>query len=130
MHHLKPCRATAGVLFALPLGLAFTPSQVTAQVKLEWSNSANKYRNNLGQTFSFICPANGSIANVWGTDIYTADSSICTAAVHAGLITTRNGGRVKIRIRPGETVYKSTTRNGLTSSNYGPYDSSFIFLKR
>lgn len=92
--------------------------------------TASKFRNNLDQTFRFTCPPNGSITGIWGTDVYTYDSSICTAAVHSGLITAKNGGRVAIKIRPGAEFYNGTTRNGVTSRRYGNYSGSFIFLSR
>ncbi|WP_292760568.1 LCCL domain-containing protein [Nostoc sp. NOS(2021)] len=96
---------------------------------LQWNGTASNLRGQLNQDFVFICPPNGSIYKVWGTDIYTDDSSICNAAVHAGLITTRNGGQVTIRIRPGAGFYYGTTRNGVNSRNYGSWGGSFIFVR-
>ncbi|MHC5670501.1 MAG: LCCL domain-containing protein [Nostoc sp.] len=72
---------------------------------LQWNSTASNLRGQLNQDFTFICPPNASIFKVWGTDVYTDDSSICNAAVYAGLITTRNGGQVTIRIRPGAGSY-------------------------
>jgi outer membrane protein OmpA-like peptidoglycan-associated protein len=65
-------------------------------------------------------------ASVWGMDIYTSDSSICRAALHAGVITIR-GGQVTVIPEPGRSAYAGLTRNGVNSSNYGPYKSSFRF---
>ena len=66
---------------------------------------------------------------IWGVDVYTADSSICTAAVHAGIITMEEGGEVTVEFRPGRAVYGSTTRNGITSKNFGEYPHSFVVRK-
>ena len=63
---------------------------------------------------------------LWGTDVYTGDSSICTAAVHAGVITLDRGGLVTVELRPGQSAYKGTTRNGVTSTEYGAYTHSFL----
>ena len=72
-----------------------------------------------------ICPAESTrIGSLWGTDVYTADSGLCLAALHAGAIG-RLGGQVSVTAEPGRRAYPGTTRNGLTSSNYGPYDASF-----
>ena len=98
--------------------------------RITWSTTASKFRNNLDQDFTFDCPPNGRIRGIWGTDIYTYGSSICSAAVHAGLITARDGGRVTIRIRPGSEFYNGTTRNGVSSQKYGSYNGSFIFIGR
>jgi hypothetical protein len=64
---------------------------------------------------------------VWGTDTYTADSSICTAALHAGKITRDRGGIVTIELRPGEAVYTGSLRNGVQSTDYGAYGRSYVF---
>jgi hypothetical protein len=73
------------------------------------------------------CAPGGPLGSLWGAGTYTADSSICTAAVHAGLITLDDGGTVTIELAPGADSYDSTTANGVTSSAYGPYDASFTF---
>jgi len=75
----------------------------------------------------FECPPEGTRSAVWGSDVYTADSSICTAAVHAGKITLEKGGQVTIEFRPGRSTYGATTRNGVTSYNFGEYPRSFVF---
>ncbi len=97
---------------------------------INWGTNASVYLGRLDQNFSYRCLPNGSPTGVWGTDIYTYDSSICTAAVHAGLITTNNGGVVTIRIRPGASAYAGTSRNGVTTAGYGSYTGSFIFVAR
>ena len=91
-----------------------------------WSTSGGFLNFEVGKTLKFRCPADGKPSNVWGTDTYTLDSSFCTAAVHAGKIQLETGGPVTIEMRPGESSYKGTTRNGIKSTDYGPYGSSFI----
>jgi hypothetical protein len=76
---------------------------------------------------SVDCPPEGEAFPIWGTEIYTDDSSICTAAVHAGLITFEDGGDVVIQAAPGQDSYTSTEANGVTSSQYGPWRGSFVF---
>jgi hypothetical protein len=63
---------------------------------------------------------------IWGNDVYTTVSSVCTAAVHAGVITLESGGEVTIEMKPGRSVYGSTTRNGITSNTYGEFSHSFV----
>jgi LCCL domain len=77
-----------------------------------------------------MCPENGSIAEITGTDLYVTSSSICTAAAHTGVIKVATGGLVKIRIKPEADVYQGSTLNGIESSSNGPpvYNSSFIVL--
>ena len=93
-----------------------------------WDATAAAFRTYLSARFAYTCPANGKAGAVWGTDVYTDDSSVCTAAVHAGLITVAGGGSVTIVMRPGQTSYKGSTRNGITSSPYGSWGGSFVLL--
>ncbi len=103
---------------------------ITEQVQiLEWNNDASNLNGKLDQDFTYLCPPNGTIINVYGTDLYTTDSSVCSAGVHAGVINTKDGGKVQIKIRPGEKFYNGTTRNGVISKRYGSDDWSFKFNK-
>ena len=97
----------------------------------DWGTQADSLRGKNGQQFSFGCPGGGTASGrLWGTDTYTDDSSICTAAVHAGLITAARGGTVTIEIRAGASSYKGSLRNGVTSSDYGAWHGSFVFIRR
>jgi LCCL domain len=96
------------------------------QTPVLWNTSAGMVRFEPGKTYKFNCPSGGKASSVWGTDIYTLDSSICNAAVHAGKLTLENGGSVTIELRPGEATYKGSTRNGVTTNDYGRYGSSFV----
>lgn len=94
-----------------------------------WTLSATDHADAIGQRFTYTCSPNGTFAPVWGTDVYTADSSICTAGVHAGLIT-RAGGTVTIEMRPGQPSYTGSERNGVTSGSWGQYGASFAIVRR
>ena len=93
-----------------------------------WSASANAYRAWIGAQYEYNCPANGSVYRIWGTNTYTDDSSVCTAAVHAGLITVKKGGKVKVEMRDGLAAYRASKRNGITSAKYGAWPGSFIVV--
>jgi hypothetical protein len=92
-----------------------------------WTRTASDYAGEDGKQITVRCAAGGPLASVWGTGTYTSDSSICTAAVHAGLITLDDGGSVTIEMAPGADSYSSTDANGVTSSSYGSFGSSFTF---
>jgi len=96
------------------------------QTPVLWNTSASMVSSEIGKTYKFKCPPGGKENNVWGTDIYTADSSICNAAVHAGKLTPETGGSVTIELRPGESSYKGTTRNEIKTNDYGAYGRSFV----
>ena len=91
-----------------------------------WNTSTSIVAYEPGKTTKFKCPAGGKESTIWGTDVYTGDSSICTAAVHAGVITLDRGGTVTVELRPGQSSYKGTTRNGVKSTEYGAYGNSFV----
>jgi hypothetical protein len=61
---------------------------------------------------------------VWGVGPYTGDSSVCVAAVHAGVIT-RDGGTVEVTGEPGRDSYEGSTSNGVTTSEWGSWGTSF-----
>ena len=93
---------------------------------IAWNTAAVGFKDDVGLIYKFQCPENGTPAAVWGSDIYTGDSSICTAAVHAGVITVKGGGVVTLEFRPGRSIYGSTVRNGITTYTYGVYPHSFV----
>lgn len=73
------------------------------------------------------CEAAQVTGSVWGTKVYTSDSSICAAAVHAGAIP-RTGGTVKAQKTPDCKSYSGSAANGVTTSNWGPYDKGTFFF--
>ncbi|KAA0234891.1 MAG: hypothetical protein EDR02_07590 [Actinobacteria bacterium] len=92
-----------------------------------WELTAVPYRDRVGETVEIECPPDGEPTTIWGTGTYTDDSSICTAAVHAGLITLEDGGDVSIEVTEGEESYEGSEANGITSTDYGAWDGSFVF---
>ena len=96
---------------------------------IDWQETAQGLRldGKLDQDFTYTCMPDGTIGNVYGTSIYMTASSICSAAVHAGVIKTKAGGKIQIRIRPGEKFYNGTTQNGVISNSFGAHTWSFSF---
>ncbi len=62
---------------------------------------------------------------VWGSDVYTDDSSLAAAAVHAGVLKDGESGIVKITIAPADDAYTGSTRNGVETQNFGEWGGSF-----
>jgi hypothetical protein len=92
----------------------------------KWAAEATEHRA-AGGEHDYECPPDGELHQVWGTETYTDDSSVCTAAVHVGLITVEDGGTVTIEMTPGADSYDASVANGVTTFYYGPYEGSFIF---
>jgi len=116
-----------------PQSVNLVVSEDVEEVDAEWNWTANKFENRLGQDFAYTCPSGGTIYRIWGTDKYQTDSSVCSAAVHAGLFSARAGGIAVIRITSNKKLYKSTHRNGVQSvrrgDNYMRHNLSFVFLR-
>ena len=86
------------------------------------------YQNQVGKTFTFRVTGaiNGSI---WGTDIYTADSNLASAAVHAGVLKAGQTKNVRVKIVASPQAFQASNRNGVTTTAYGPYPGAFQILR-
>jgi hypothetical protein len=82
------------------------------------------YRDKVGQSFLF--EVTGTTAgSVWGTGVYTDDSTLAAAAVHAGILGNGKKGVVKVTILQGQAAYNGSTQNGVTSGQWANFDGSF-----
>jgi hypothetical protein len=98
-------------------------------VDLKCGQNAKELNIAVGSSFIGKCPANCTSGSVWGTDTYTADSSVCAAAVHAGLLKIE-GGTVLVSMKPGLKEYKGSEKNGIKSGPWGSFEKSFVLEKK
>lgn len=87
--------------------------------------------DNLDKKFTFYCqPATEDLihAPIWGTDSYTANSGICSTAVHGGMIKAEDGGEVTIKLLKGQSFYTGSYKNKVTSQDHRTTDMSFTFI--
>lgn len=103
--------------------------EATDLSKLE-AAPANLYdkANQIGKTFTF--KVTGAAGSVYGTDVYTLDSSLAAAAVHAGVVKMGATGVLRVKIVESPETFVSSTRNGMTSSAWGRYSAAYKVLKR
>jgi hypothetical protein len=94
----------------------------------DWSTSAGECDGAIGDRFLFQCPPGGRNNPIYGTDTYTDDSTVCVAAVHAGLIGFTAGGAVTIELTSGLGAYLGSSRNGVDSYDWGSWPTSFVFV--
>ncbi len=76
----------------------------------------------IGQTGALVYfPLTGSTnaGQLWGTGIYTADSDVAAAAVHAGLLAPGQTATVGVYMMGWWPSYQGSTRNGMTSYGWG-----------
>jgi LCCL domain len=86
--------------------------------------SLTGFREKRGQPLYFRVTA-GVTGSAWGTDVYTDDSSLATAALHSGALRNGQTGIVRVTMLPGRASYRSSTRHGVTSHDWGSYSGSF-----
>ena len=77
-----------------------------------------------GTTFYFRVTG-ASDGSVWGTDVYTGDSSLTVAAVHAGAVKLGETAVVRVTVMRPLHHYQGSVRNGVTSNDYGPYGTAY-----
>lgn len=85
---------------------------------------------NIGKTYNFYCqPASKDMlhAPIWGTNIYTINSGICTTAVHSGMIS-ESGGIVSIELLEGQEFYTGSSKNEIISEDHIGTSLSFTFI--
>jgi hypothetical protein len=105
-------------------------NEAKSATKVPCSQAAKDVKGNAGTSWYMQCPAQcPGEGMVWGTDVYTDDSGICSAAIHAGAITANEGGVVLVTWAPKQPTYIGTARNGITTHDYGAWGRSFFVQK-
>jgi hypothetical protein len=104
----------AGILAALSVSAAVVPDP----------GDLSAYAQKRGETFYFQVTGS-TIGAVWGTELYTLDSALAAAAVHAGILKDGETGVVKVTLLAGKQSYKGSRKNGVTSSDWGSYQGSY-----
>ena len=83
-----------------------------------------------GGSVHVMCPAGCTTGDVWGTDVYTGDSTLCVAAVHAGAVSADKGGEATVQLGGPQGKFDGTPRNGVTSASFESFPTSFTFTKK
>lgn len=112
-------------LFMVGLAAPLTLAQ-DIPIPITCTDNAQFIEGNVGTTATITCPAGclNNTGSVWGTDIYTDDSAVCTAAIHAGVLT-NDGGTLTLTILDGQKSYPASERNGISTSGWGQWGRSF-----
>lgn len=125
--HWSASLGLLGLLMPLPWAPALASGALApapAVHEIDWRSSPLdlNLRGFNGERFRFYCsPGKPLPGQVIGSGPYTDGSSICAAAVHAGVIRAASGGFVTIELRPGRTRYTGSLRNYVQSEAYEPY---------
>jgi len=110
---------------------AGTVSPDAEVIEATWSTTANQHRGRLGQDFTYICPPNGTTRQVYGGlhNKYYVNSSVCTTAVYAGLMSVKTGGRVSIRIIDNSSGFSAGEKRNGVQPGATRYPRGFVFLR-
>lgn len=89
------------------------------------------FRDKVGKVFTFSITGNSN-GSVWGGDngIYSDDSQLSAAAVHAGVVRSGQTAIVKVKVMKGMPSYKGNTKHGISSNAYGAWAGSYMFLAK
>ena len=63
--------------------------------------------------------------SLWGSDVYTGDSQIGAAAVHAGLMKPLEVAVLKVTVVKPPAAFTGSVRHGVTSHDFGRYGSAY-----
>lgn len=145
--HAGVIGADGGKVLALAAGPGegFTGSEANGVTTRDWSSYPNTFVFDMpvsaaaavepcgdypadAETYTCMCDSLAAAGDgfVWGSSPYSADSDICTAAVHGGLIGPE-GGMVTVLRTTGLESYFGSEINGVASFDWGPYPTSFVF---
>ena len=120
-----------GAMLGLPAAaVPLAPAPVVHDIDWRSSPLDLNLRGLNGERFRFHCaPGKVMPGQVVGKGPYTDGSSICAAAVHAGVIHAASGGLVTIEVRPGEAHYEASWSHFIQSESYERFWSgSFLII--
>jgi hypothetical protein len=86
------------------------------------------HHGDIGKSYTFRVTGNPS-GSCYGTDVYTTDTTIATAAVHMGLLKPGETGILIATVLPSPAAFTSTVRNGISSSGWGVYPAAYTLRK-
>jgi hypothetical protein len=93
------------------------------------------YQQQWGKELTFsvtgFTPTPGANPNIWGTDVYTLDSNLSAAVVHAGLAKPGESVVVRVRVMQPPPQFVSSFRNNVNSTAYNAYPAgAYEFVRR
>lgn len=104
-------------------------SSGSSAISIVTQNNMTAYTSSdIGKIYRMRITGSTSGSTVWGSDVYTHDSYIPRAAVHAGVISNGETKDVFIRIISGQSSYSGSVRNGVTTVSYPAWGLSYEFV--
>ncbi|OYT93923.1 MAG: hypothetical protein CFE43_00885 [Burkholderiales bacterium PBB3] len=76
-----------------------------------------------GGVYRFLVTGNARAGSIWGTNVYTNDSPLAAAVVHAGVLADGQTGVVRVVIGTGQYKFVGSVSNGVSSNDYSDFPS-------
>ena len=99
------------------------------RIRETWRLTLSDMDTEPGEIISIELPAGGFYRTVFGSGIYGGNSSIGSAAVHAGLISYESGGKVTLVVRRSPVYFMGGKSNGVQSNVGDRQESAFAFIQ-
>lgn len=104
------------------------PSVASPHEVLDAPRTMTGFRDRQGEVLHFRVTGAGAGA-IWGTDIYSDDSRLARAAVHAGMVDVGEAAVLAVEILPGQSRYEASERHGVRSRRWSrAWHGSFRFV--
>jgi len=133
--HLKFIIASLAIVISfIPLQPANAKRGKKRLPEIGWSSRLSSLgidkAKNTGKTYDFFCqPATEDLihAPIWGTNVYTSNSGLCSSATHSGMIS-EEGGLISIEILEGQEFYTGSEKNEVESEDHIETSLSYTFV--
>jgi hypothetical protein len=108
---------------------SLTVESNTRAMELKTANgNLAQFEGQVGRTISLR--VTGAIGGpVWGTGTYSTQSSLASAAVHAGILRMGQTGVVRVRIQPPPQFFTQSFQNGIASQQLFGQHAAFTFVR-
>jgi hypothetical protein len=105
---------------ARPAGLSYLAPEADP-------GNMTRYQGQIGKTFAFHVTGRAD-STVYGTGVYTYDSTIAVAAVHCGVLKAGEAAVIHVQMVASPASFTASTQNGVTSASWTAYPSAFKIL--
>lgn len=107
----------------------FSPTEETGSKEiLPDPGNLTGHESEIGKTIYF--QVTGAIGgSIYGTNVYTTDTTLAAAAVHSGVLKVGETAVVRVDMLPTPPSFTGSTSNGITSNGWGAYRAAYSLKK-